>query len=213
MCRASEPRSLLAYLTCRWIVAPAAAWREFAAEDRVARSFSAPRGDADWPPPILHSAAVGGVSVLLSAVAIALRPGAHFSSVLHGSLAAISGWVGAGAAAVLLAPRLISSGTQASSEGGVGSGQIAAKQAQLARYASLSSLPLAAGGITSLLPPVLSLNLAIIAVLGLLAYRSGSLGARHLLGLSGPRQVRAATLTTLVSTLPALLAALSCAAR
>jgi hypothetical protein len=52
-----------------------------------------------------------------------------------------------------------------------------------------------------------------IALLGALAYRSGSLGAHALLGLDGFSRARAACVTTLVSTLPALLAALLCAAR
>jgi hypothetical protein len=201
---------LLASLTCRLIVAPATAWREIAAGDAELR----------LPNPVLLPAAVGGLSVVLSAAASALRPEADFSSVVRMTLAAIGGWVGAGAAAVSLAPSLISADPAlAHSTQSAGAADDRSRalrpidRSDLVRYASLTSLPLAAGGLFSLLPPRLPLNLAISAGLGLLAFRSGSLGARTLLGLRGPAQRRAAIVTALVSTLPALLAALSCAAR
>ena len=49
--------------------------------------------------------------------------------------------------------------------------------------------------------------------IGLIAYRSGSLGARVFLNLEGSEITRAAALTAVVSTLPGLLLVPLCAAR
>jgi hypothetical protein len=179
--------TLLAWVTCRLIVAPTTAWQALAAHD-----------DLRLPSPALHGAAVGGLSALLTAVMASQREAADFSHVLRHTLAAISGGVGATAAAVLLVPSLFRVSM--------------AQQQRFARYASLTSLPLAAGGLASLLPPSIPSTIAI-AVLGVLAYRSGSLGARIFLGLEGAEKTRVAAVTALVSTLPGLLAVPLCAAR
>jgi hypothetical protein len=170
------------------IVLPRSAWHELAAAS----------GDARLPSPAAHGAAVGGCSALVTAFASAAHGGANFGSVLRATLAAVGGCVGATAVAVLLVPGLLSVSEAA--------------KPQLARYASVTSLPLAAGGLLSLLPHAVPKTIAI-AALGALAYRSGSLGAQALLGLSGPSRARTAFVTALVSTLPALLAALLCAMR
>jgi hypothetical protein len=169
------------------IVAPTAAWQAVAA---------AP--DERLPNPAMHGAALGGLSALLTAIATSAHDGADFGQVLRHTLAAIGGCVGATAAAVLLIPALLNVSETL--------------KPRLARYASVTSLPLAAGGLASLVPQALASTFAI-AVLGVLAYRSGSLGARIFLNLSGIERTRAAAVTALVSTLPGLLAAPLCAAR
>ena len=170
------------------IALPKSAWHELAsANDAV-----------ELPSPAAHGAAVGGCSALLAACASAAHSGANFGSVLRTTLAAVGGCVGATAAAVVLVPGLITVSEAA--------------RPRLARYASVTSLPLAASGLVSLLPKTFPITIAI-ALLGAVAYRSGSLGAHALLGLSGSERARVASVTALVSTLPALLAALLCAVR
>jgi hypothetical protein len=170
------------------IALPKSAWHELAAAS----------DDARLPSPAAHGAAVGGCSAIVTAFATAAHGGADFGSVLRATFAAVGGCVGATALAVLLVPGLLSVSEAA--------------KPRLARYASLTSLPLAAGGLLSLLPHAVPKTIAI-AALGVLAYRSGSLGAQALLGLTGPSRARTAGVTALVSTLPALLAALLCARR
>jgi hypothetical protein len=173
------------------IVAPKLAWQELAAHCA---------GDvALLPSPALHGAAVGGCSVLFTALASAAYGGANFGSVLRATLAAVGGCVGATAAAVSWLPSLLSAR--------VSQLPLEATHAQLARYASVASLPLAAGGLISLVPHAVLKTIAI-AALGALAYRSGSIGARTFLGLVGASKARVASVTALCSTLPALLAAL-----
>jgi hypothetical protein len=176
---------LLALLTCRLIVLPAPAWQELAADQAEC-----------LPSPALHGAAVAGLSALLTALVASLGSGATFGSVLRSTLAAIGGCTGATALAVLLVPLLFP----------WRSAQLG--ELRLQRYASVSSLPLAAAaGLCGLLPYAM-LSCIAIALLGALAYRSGSLGARDFLGLRGPRRTCTAGMTALVSTSPALLAAL-----
>jgi hypothetical protein len=171
------------------IVTPKAVWHELAVASDGAR----------LPNPAVHGAAVGGCSAFFTAFVTAAHGGADFGSVLRATLAAVGGCVGATAAAVVFVPGLLSVSEAA--------------KPQLARYASVTSLPLAAGGLVSLLPRTVPSTIIAIALLGVLAYRSGSLGAHALLGLDGLSRARAACVTALVSTLPALLAALLCAAR
>jgi hypothetical protein len=154
--------------------------------------------DLRLPNPAVHGAALGGLSALLTAIATSAHQGADFGHVLRHTLAAVGGCVGATAAAVLLIPSLLNVSE--------------AHKPRFARYASVTSLPLAAGGLASLLPQALPSTIAI-AALGVLAYRSGSLGARIFLNFSGIEKTRAAAVTALVSTLPGLLAAPLCAAR
>jgi hypothetical protein len=182
--------------TCRLIVAPKSAWQELA-RAHVLDTIETGE-DASLPNPALHGAAVGGCSALVTALATAAYGASNFGDVLRATLAAVSGCVGATAVAVLLVPFLVSAAQTT--------------QPQLARYATVTSLPLAAGGLVSLLPHAVPKTLAI-AALGALAYRSGSLGAHTFLGLAGAQKARAASVTALVSTLPALLTALLCTIR
>jgi hypothetical protein len=178
---------LLASLTCRLIVAPASAWHELIAVP-----------DEALPRPALHVAAVAGLIALATAILTAAHSGSDFGGVLRSTLAAIGGGVGAGALAVTFVPSLLTSEET--------------EKKRLARYASLTALPLSTVGLVSLLPRSVPIPLAIAALSGI-AYRSGSIGAHTFLGLTGPRMVRAARVTTLVSALPPLLAALLCASR
>jgi hypothetical protein len=178
---------LLALLTCRLCVAPGRAWRELAQLQ-----------DERMPSLVWHAASLAAWTALVCAL-IAVGPlHADFSHLLRICLAAISGCLGATAACVCVIPKL----------------RLAASlsQPQLVRYASLCSLPLAASA------PVwsftkLTVSLFAIALFAVLAYRSGSLGARIFLGLDGPAATRIAVWASLVSTLPVLLAAPLSAAR
>jgi hypothetical protein len=87
-----------------------------------------------------------------------------------------------------------------------------ASRPRFARYASVASLPLSASGLVYL-QSNLTVSFIAIALLGAVAYRSGSLGADVLLRLTGADRTRTAALTSLVATLPALLVASLCAAR
>jgi hypothetical protein len=182
---------LLASLTCRFLVAPRDAWRELAE----------PSVQVRLPSPALHGAAIAGLMSALGAGFCACLPHAphtHFSAIVRCTLAAVGGGVGATALAVNLVPRILRAGP--------------VDRPRLARYASLASLPLTAAGLAGLLPGPIA-SFCAISLLGLLAYRSGSIGAELLLGLSGSKRSWAAGLTSLVTTLPALLVLLLCAAR
>lgn len=201
---------MLASLTCRLLFASRPAWRELGDAEVEAR----------LPSPALHGAALGGLSAWSVALAVycrsvfelspaalraaelspaALRAaGGEFSGAVRCTLAAISGCAGATGLAVWFIPILL-------------------QRAQLdptraARFASVVSFPLAAGGLALCLP-TLTASLTAIALLGVLAYRSGSHGAGVYLGLAKRERTRAALLTALVATLPALLAAPLCPAR
>jgi hypothetical protein len=126
-----------------------------------------------------------------------MRPQATFGWVLRTTLTAVGSSVGATALAVLLLP-VLSHAAQTS-------------QLRVARYASAASLPLSASGLV-VLQPSWSVSLIAIALLGVLAYRSGSLGADVLLRLTGADRTRTAALTSLVATLPAFFVVL-CHAR
>ncbi len=175
---------MLASLTWKLIVIPELAWPRLTA--------ACDRGEA-LPEPVLHAAAVGGVSVLSSMVGALLVPRTTVSGVIIATLIAIAGYVGSAGLAVYLVPRIVDAPEQFSS--------------LLPRFASAASLPIVASGIINFIP------LSIISVMAALAgsaltFRSGSLGARDFLGMEGARRKRAATLTTMVSTLPTLCAAL-----
>jgi hypothetical protein len=189
--RESEHRTLLASLTCRFLVAPRDAWRELAE----------PSVEARLPSPALHGAALAGLMSALGAGVCACLPHAlhtHFSAIVRCTLAAVGGGVGATALAVNLVPRLLRAAP--------------VERPQLARYASAATLPLTAAGLAGLLPD-LTASFCAISLLGLLAYRSGSIGAELHLGLLGSERTWAAALTSLVTTLPALLVLSLCAAR
>jgi hypothetical protein len=150
------------------------------------------------PAPALHAAAVGGISAIATLLGATLRTGSSVSSVIIATLIATAGYVGSAAAAVTFVPKLVEAPERF--------------QALLPRFASAAVLPIVASGIINVVP------LSIISVMAALAgaaltFRSGSLGARDFLGMEGAKRKRAATLTTLVSTLPALCAALLRAAR
>lgn len=166
--------------------------------------------EARLPSPALHGAALGGLSAWSVAFAVFCRSvfelspavpraaAAEFSGAVRCTLAAISGCVGATVLAVWFVPMLLQRA------------QIDSLRA--ARFASVVSFPLAAGGLALCLPS-LTASFTAIALLGVLAYRSGSHGAGVYLGLATREQTRAALLTALVATLPALLAAPLCPAR
>ena len=177
---------MFVWTTCRLIVASRGAWQTLALEQD------------ELPSPAVHPAAVGGVSALFAALVSSFHPGSDLAYVVRHTLAAISSCVGAAAAAVWLVPNLFSS--------------TEAQRDLLARYASVSSLPLAAGGIASVLPHVL-LSMLAIAALGCIAYRSGSFGAAVFLNLEGDKGTRIAAATALISTLPGLLTLPLCAVR
>lgn len=193
---------MLVWTTCRLIVASKAAWQSLAAatEPDVLSVESGRRcavaGGLRLPSPALHGAAVGGVAALVAALGASLHGRADFALVLRHALAAIGAGVGATAAALLLVPTLLPTNYGA----------------HFPRYASVTSLPLAAAGLASLLPQP-TLSIIAIAALGLIAYRSGSLGARVFLNLQGSEITRAAAVTAVVSTLPGLLLVPLCAAR
>jgi hypothetical protein len=168
-------------------VASSRAWQQLAQADDEAR----------LPSPAFHGAALGGLCSLLVACVSAMRPQATFGWVLRTTLTAVGSSVGATALAVLLLP-VLSHAAQTS-------------QLRVARYASAASLPLSASGLV-VLQPSWTVSLIAIALLGVLAYRSGSLGADVLLRLKGADRTRTAALTSLVATLPAFFVVL-CHAR
>jgi hypothetical protein len=191
------------------LVAPQLAWRELADVEESARLPSAARlpdparleFSARLPSPARMGASCAGVASALSAVVYAALPHAtptSFGAIARCTLAAVGGGVGATALAVCLVPRLLRAEP--------------AVRPQLARYASAASLPLTAAGLALSLPGLIA-SLCAIGLLGLLAYRSGSIGAEVLLGLSKPARIRTAGLTSLVTTLPALFVSLLCATR
>jgi hypothetical protein len=175
---------LLASLTWKLIVLPEIAWPRLTA--------AVDRGEG-MPAPALHAAAVGGLSAVSTLLGAAFRTGSTVSGVIVATLTAIAGYVGSAALCVSLAPKLVEAPERF--------------QALLPRFASAASLPVVASGIVNVIP--LSMISVMAALAGsALTYRSGSLGARDFLGMEGAKRNRAATMTTLVSTLPVLCAAL-----
>jgi hypothetical protein len=149
--------------------------------------------EAHLPSPALHSAALGGVTTLLTGFAISLRPGLSFSDAVQAMLAAIGCSVGASACALAVVPALLRRRG------------LNVDQPKMLRYASATALPLAVSGGSVLLLPRLAMSLIAIALLCALAYLSGSRGAATFLALHGAAQTRAATFASLAATLPALL--------
>jgi hypothetical protein len=188
--RGREPGAwtLLASLTCRLLLAPERAWPQLTEAEVEAR----------LPSPALHGAALAGLASGLAALVVYTQPFHGFGSAVRCTLAAVGGSVGATALALSVVPRRLQSA-------GV-------SPVRAARYASVVSLPLAAAG-AALVLPSLAASLTAIALLGALAFRSGSYGAGAFLGLHRANRTRIALMTALVSALPALLAAPLCTPR
>ncbi len=180
---------MLASLTWKLIVVPELAWPRLTA--------ACDRGEA-LPSPIAHAAALGGASAAATLIGATLRAGATVGTVTIAVLAAIAGYVGSAALAVTAVPRLIEAPE--------------AFQHLVSRFASAAALPVVASGVLNIIP-LSVISVMAVAVSAALTFRSGSLGARDFLGMEGARRKRAATVTTVVATLPALLAALFRAAR
>jgi hypothetical protein len=180
---------LLASLTWKLIVVPELAWPRLTA--------ACDRGEA-LPSPIAHVASIGGMSAVATLLGSALRAGSTVGSVTIAVLAAIAGYVGSATLAVSLVPRLIEAPE--------------AFKHLVSRFASAAALPMVASGLVNVIP-LSVISVMAVAVSSALTFRSGSLGARDFLGMEGARRKRAATVTTVVSTLPALIAALFRAAR
>lgn len=179
---------MLPSLTCRLLFASSDAWRELTDADPTAH----------LPDPALHGAALGGLSAAIATLASSLGPHNDFGNVVRCTIAALSGGVGATALTTAVVPRLLRPLGFATDE--------AVNPVRAARYASAASLPLAASGwITAL--PTLTAALTALALLAALAYRSGSVGARVLWDREGSGTMRLAIATSLVATLPSLLAA------
>lgn len=182
--------ALLPLLTCRLLTASSYAWRQL--------TDASLRMDAGLPSPVLHGAALGGVTTALTSLATIMRPNQSFSDAVHTTLAAMSCSVGASAFALVVVPAYLRG--------------LHVAQMPALRYASATALPLALSG-CSLLLPRLAISLIAIALLGTLAYLSGLRGAATFLALQGADKTRAATLASLAPTLPALLLAPLHAAR
>jgi hypothetical protein len=180
---------LLATLTLKLIVVPELAWPRL--------TTACDRGEA-LPSPIAHAGAIAASSAVATLIGSALRAGATVGNVTIAVLAAIAGYVGSAALAVTLLPRLIEAPE--------------AFKHLVPRFASAAVLPVVASGVVNIIPLAV-ISVMAVAVSAALTYRSGSLGARDFLGMEGAKRKHAATLTTVVSTLPALLAALFRAAR
>ena len=174
---------MLVSLTCKLIAIPEHAWpRLTAACDRA----------EPLPPPMLHAAALAAGSVFLTLLGQLVDTGAGAGQVTLAVLSAVAGYVGGGAAAVSLTPKLV----QAAS----------GFESYVPRYASAASLPAVASGAVNLVPlPALSLLAAVGG--SILTFRSASLGARDFLGLEGKRRQRATGVVTLLATTPVLLGA------
>jgi hypothetical protein len=180
---------LLASLTWKLILSPGHAWP---------RMSAAVHGESALADPALQAGAVGGVSAACVLVAAALRPGATTSGAIVTTLIAIAGYVGAAALSVSFAPRFVDAPEH--------------RTALIPRFTSAASLPVIASGAAHLVPH--SIVSVMATVLGaVITYCSGSLGARDFLGIEGTNRTRAATMTTLVSTPPALCTALLLALR
>jgi hypothetical protein len=180
---------LLASLTWKLLIVPENAWPRLTA--------ACDRGEP-LPAPAAHAAAMGGLSVLSTLVGASLRAGATVSSVTVTVLAAVAGYVGSAVLAVALVPKFVQAPV--------------AYQHLLPRFASAASLPVVASGICNIVP-LSALSVMAVTLGAALTFRSGSLGARDFLGMEGAPRKHAATVTTVVSTLPAFCAALFRATR
>lgn len=177
---------MLPSLTCRLLLASSDAWRQLTDADT----------HGALPSPALHGAALGGIAATSAALCSFLRPHIDFGNTVRCTVAALSGGLGATALALVVVPTLLQRPVSPSP----------VNTARAARYASAATLPLAASGCITALPSLTASYIAL-ALFCALAYRSGSLGARVLLGLSGSRGRLVAASTTLVATLPSLVAA------
>jgi hypothetical protein len=204
---------LLPSLTCRLLIASGDAWRQLTDAEV----------ETHLPSPALHGATLSGMSAVIAALAplservthaSALRSHHDFGSAVRCTIAALSGSMGATVLALLVIPALLNKlrSQQLSQTGPIGlqlqqpSDSTTHAHGRAARYASAASLPLAASGWIVALPTLTASYIAL-ALFSALAYRSGLLGARVLLGLSGFDKTLVATLTCMVATLPSLVAA------
>jgi hypothetical protein len=210
---------LLPSLTCRLLMTSGDAWRQLTDAEI----------ETHLPSPALHGATLSGMSAVIAALAPlservthalslpALRSHHDFGSAVRCTIAALSGSMGATALALFVIPAVMPAllnklrGRQLSQlnhQGPVGLTEPTDSMTlgRAARYASTASLPLAASGWIVALPTLTASYIAL-ALFSALAYRSGLLGARVLLGLSGFDKTLVATLTCVVATLPSLVAA------
>ncbi len=190
---------MLASLTWELVALPSRAWPRYA-------KVSARTEAADA---VLRAAAVGGVAAIATCLGAAAHPRASVSFVVVPGLAAVAGYVGTAAIAGGFLPQLLARSVAAATEA---SSPTLVPSDELSRFASAAVLPMLASGIAHAIP--FAGFQVVAALLGAVAtYYSGSLGARALLGMEGASRKRVATLTALVSTPPALLAALLIASR
>jgi hypothetical protein len=162
---------MLARLTWRLAALPEQTWPRFA----VAHANGS--GPSALPSPLQHVAVAGFTSVAATGVGCAIRPGASFGGALLQMLAAVIGYVGGGALAVELTPRLLPLGRSSGPE--------------VARFASGAVLPLLLSGLVNVIPlPLLSFALACAGAAS--SAHSGWVGASAMLALEGQARKRAA---------------------
>lgn len=193
---------MLASLTWELVAQPSRAWPRYAeASARVPATTLVSR-----------AATLAALASIAACVGAAAHPSASVSFVVVSGLAAVAGYVGTAAIAADLLPQLLARSVATASEASSSSPSTLVPSDELTRFASAAVLPMLASGVANAIP-LAGLQVTA-ALLGAVAtYYSGSLGARALLGMEGASRKRVATLTALVSTPPALLAALLIASR
>jgi hypothetical protein len=153
-------------------------WRLAALPEQTWPRFAAAHGSAEpLPTPLKHVAGAGLISVVATGLGWAIKPGATAAGTVLQMLAALLGYVGGSALAVVLSPRLITSPSSDAHD--------------VSRFASGAVLPIALSGILNVIP-LLPMTIVLALAGTASSVQSGWVGASALLALEGQARKRAA---------------------
>ena len=131
------------------------------------------------PSPLRHATSVASLSVLGTALGVALRPGATVGGVTLHTMAALLGYVGGAALSVELAARLLTVPGVASET--------------ISRFAAGAVLPVVVSGVFNLIP-LIPMSFVLALAGGAASVHSGWVGASAMLALEGEPRKRAAAI-------------------
>ena len=161
-----QPRAL-ADLTLKLVTTPERGWPRLASAHFTGESL---------PSPLRHAVTAAAVSVVATGLGWALGSGNTYAGTVLHVLAALLGYVGGSALAVLFGPTFLNDGPAPSI---------------VARYVSGSVLPVSLSGIANVIP-LLPIAFALAAAGAALSAHSGWIGASAMLALEGQARLRAA---------------------